>query len=79
MLLELFVWLLIIYIGLGIGLYSYAVFKTFQIFGVWSFKMTNKHIGIFTYPYWLLFWLEKIINGFDGSNNVRKDKFQKNV
>lgn len=62
MLLELFVWLLIIYIGLGIGLYSYAVFKTFQILGIWSFKITNKHIGIFTYPYWFLFWLERIVN-----------------
>ena len=62
MLLELFVWLFIIYIGLGIGLYSYAVFKTFQILGIWSFKMTDKYIGIFTYPYWLLFWLERIVN-----------------
>ena len=41
--------------------------------------MTNKRIGIFTYPYWLLFWLEKIINGFKGGNNVRKDKSQENV
>lgn len=41
--------------------------------------MTNRHIGIFTYPYWLLFWLEKIINKFKGGNNVRKDKSQKNV
>lgn len=74
LLLEMFLWLLIIYIGLGISFYFYAVFKTFQILGIWSFKMTKKHIGIFTYPYWLLFWLEKIVNGFKGDNNSRKDK-----
>lgn len=79
MLLEFILWLVILYFVIGIGLYFYAVFKTFEFTGIWNWKITRCYIGICKYPYWLLFWLEKIVNWLKGGNNVRKDKSQKNV
>lgn len=62
-------WALAIYIVLGLGLYVYAVFQTYQILEFWDFSISKDYIGLCPYPYWTLFWLEWIYRKID---RVRK-------
>jgi len=52
------------YLFMGISFYTYAVVKTYEILGIWSFGINRYHIGICKYPYWTLFWLHKIVSLF---------------
>lgn len=57
MILEAFVLFGGSYIIMGLCMYLYAVVKTYQILGIWNFKITREAIGVCKYPYWTLFWL----------------------
>ena len=66
MILEILSLLAIGYICLGLGYYVTAVAKTRELTGVW------KSIGVCEYPYWTLFWLEKVANAKRGNSNGRE-------
>ena len=72
MILEILSLLAIGYICLGLGYYVTAVAKTRELTGVWTFKITRKSIGVCEYPYWTLFWLEKVANAKRGNSNGRE-------
>lgn len=56
-----------LYIAFGLSLYVYAVVKAFEMLGMWNFSITKEAIGgVCKYPYWTLFWLERIVRLFRG-------------
>lgn len=60
--LEAIVFLLAMYILMGLCAYAYLVVKTYEIIDTWNFGISNGYVGIFKYPKWMLFWLEKPVN-----------------
>ena len=59
---EAILFLLLMYILMGLCAYTYLVIKTYEFVGVWTFEFKDGHVGIFKYPKWMLFWLEKLLN-----------------
>ena len=59
---EAIVFLLGMYIAMGLCAYAYLVVKTYEMVGTWDFRFNNGFVGIFKYPEWMLFWLEKPVN-----------------
>ena len=59
---EAIVFLLLLYALMGLSAYTYLVIKTYEIIGAWHFVINDEHVGIFKYPKWMLFWLEKPVN-----------------
>lgn len=64
---SLLLFLLALYIGLGICTYAYAVVKNFELTDNWSFKMRNRYIGVIKCPKWSMFWIEMILSVKDWS------------
>lgn len=65
MILEALLFILGFYLFAGLSIYVYAVIKSWEATGFWSFKITDTHIaGICLYPRWLLFWLVWLVNKF---------------
>lgn len=65
MFLEFLTLLIGYYLFAGVATYVFAVAKSHEITGFWNLKIDKKYIaGICPYPYWMLFWLERIVNGF---------------
>ena len=52
------------YLVLGLGIYIQAIVTTYDVLGTWNFSITKETIGVCKYPYWTLFWLEKIVSAF---------------
>lgn len=57
MMLEMLVLLVVAYFLSGLTVYGFAVFKTFEFTGIWTFKIDKQYIGICKYPRWLLGWM----------------------
>lgn len=61
-LIESLAFILGFYIFSGISVYTYGVFKYFQLTETWNLKIENGYISdIFKYPKWMLFWLELVV------------------
>lgn len=52
---------LLTYLALGLSVYVYAVYKTWEYIGVINFAIEEKNIGLCIYPQWLLSWVYWII------------------
>lgn len=48
------------YIFAGLSYYVYAVIKSKEILGFWSWKVDDGYIGLCVSPKWLVFWLHWI-------------------
>lgn len=60
---ELFLWIVIAYAVLNLGVYATSVVKTWEYVGIWFFGLENGHIGIYPYPKWSVFpLLETMLN-----------------
>lgn len=65
MFLEFVVYLIGFYLFSGISIYSYSVIKSYEMTDVWNFSIDKDFVaGIWTYPRWLLFWVEWITRIF---------------
>lgn len=54
------------YLFCSLSMYIYAVVKTWEFTGIWSFKIEDGYIGICEYPKWSLSWVELISNKIRG-------------
>lgn len=60
MVLEAITLIILYYLFCSLSVYIYAVVKTWEFTGIWSFKVKDGYIGVCKYPIWLCFWLEWI-------------------
>lgn len=49
--------LIAIYLLSGLGMYVYAVYKSYELSGIWYFNITKTHVSLCKYPKWMLYWL----------------------
>jgi hypothetical protein len=66
MLIEALVYIIGFYILAGLLMYAYGVLKSWEFTKVWNFKIADGYVGIFTYPRFMLFWLEWIVRKING-------------
>jgi hypothetical protein len=59
-------WIIGIYIAVGLAFYAYCVATSYVNLGFWDFNIGREHIGICLYPKWLLFWLYWIVRKVRG-------------
>lgn len=69
MILEAITLILGYYILCVLGIYIYAVVKSWEITGVWRFDIKDGYVGICKYPRFTLYWIEWVLNKIRG---VRK-------
>ena len=58
---EVLLWVVGIYLFTSLSLYSWSVVKTYEIVGVWDFKIHEDRIGVCKYPKWALGWVYKLV------------------
>ena len=59
--LELVFTAVVMYLTGSLAMYFYLVVKTFELTEFWTFKINATHVGVFTYPRWLLGWLHWVV------------------
>lgn len=53
------------YIFAGLSYYIYAVIKSKELLGFWSWKIEKDYIGLCIFPKWLVSWLYWLTKAFD--------------
>ena len=66
MILEALTLIIGFYLFAGVSMYVYSVIKSYEVLGFWDFSITRTHIGLCTYPRWVLFWLHWIVKKVRG-------------
>ena len=61
---EVLLWIIGFYLFSALSVYTYAVAKTYETLGFWSFRITKNYIGVCEYPKWLLGWVYLIVRKF---------------
>lgn len=54
------------YLFMSLSIYSFILFKNWEYTGYWLFEIKDGYIGVFTYPKWLLGWVEWITKSLKG-------------
>ena len=65
MIIEIILWAIGSYLFVALCTYCWAVAKTYEILGIWDFKIYEDRIGVCSYPKWLLGWAYKTIGEKD--------------